>query len=624
MLLLLLPTLALFFFVTTMQRSRHTLWLLRQSSDSILMRATASSFWGGAYRDKTDAYSLELRQWVGTWTIEPGMRHLSIVDGGHGMLCVDQNDDLVVRQGSQDERIGRNPLSRRAPQFVHGGFVFQHREGGLLWYFDFATRSSKPLEIEPLVLNWMTARRPRWRWSVSGLNCLEIRSGNQRRYYRIANGEVVGQIDDSGHPILGVTDNGAWCLVRQRSAPQWAVVDSVSKSVRPLTNREVTWWEVRGNRLIGLYQAKRGFDPINAAQCFDPKSGEPLGEKARFDSSLPWTCEINANGTSLYTLDDMGMLRTVNLDTGVVSHEQIGQGSSWWWPLRLLGIVLAATWWLVWSLGMRREDRSYQPMIDLAILHTVLLACFGVRFYAYMHGPDWVGYLYEWDSVVFLGAAASASGLVMLWVVHGPQSFGFRLGAIAFAVAALAGFAVLVWDVDPLQFDPSMARTKTLVGTSASGATLLALLWFLWAANLRLSHRRDDVVNSNGSEHGFSIRHMIGWTVAFALLFVMLRARTFQLPDRDSLWQLLASGSASGLATGALIWGGLGKAKIRYLLVPVGLGVAGLVYWKMERHDVIRVGAAMVPLILISMLTLRWNGYALRRPIVALPEEDDS
>ncbi|MEL6106844.1 MAG: hypothetical protein AAFU85_12425, partial [Planctomycetota bacterium] len=296
------------------------------------------------------------------------------------------------------------------------------------------------------------------------------------------------------------------------------------------------------------------------------------------------------------------------------------QGQAWWWPLRIVGLTAAVLWWLVWSIGKRRGQRSFQPVIDLAILHSVLSLCFGVRLYAYMNGPNWDGSLYQWESVLFLGTASSAIGLVMLWVVHGPQRLGFRLGAIAFALTVLAGFAVVVWDADPMKFDASMERTKTMLGTAASGAALLSVLWVLKAFGLRLCHRHDDAMPSD-ADRGFSILHMIGWTVAFALLFVVLRWRNFELPEWETAGVLSASGAASGLATGVLLWLGLGRSKLRYLVVPVGLALTGLVYRLTERYDVMQVGTALVPLVLVSMFVFRWNGYYLARPTVIEPVE---
>ncbi|MEO1524300.1 MAG: hypothetical protein AAFX06_02640 [Planctomycetota bacterium] len=623
---LFLPIIVLLFFVSTMQRTNHVLELTRQTCDTLLVRTVSRSYWGSRYDESLEVYDLLSRRWVShfEWDETTPAGGTQLIRGGTEKLHIDYGGNVTLERGKKRETIATIPLRGRLPSDIEGGFIFKHLNG-TLWYFDIESADYWPLEFDSTASDWIRENPDSWRYSIQEGRCLGLQLGPQWQFYLINEGRaewVSTSLPNSAHQVSA---DGTWCLILsddsktfESSLTRKLVDTKTGDVISTLSHPGVLWWGSVGTRLFGFYgdeqKARRGRGVLEGVRRFDPETGLPIGEKIEVDTTEYQGDVFNHMGTRYYFLNQSGLLSTFDIDRGTVSHEYIGPGQGWWWPLRITGISLAVIWWLAWSLTSRRGERSYQPLSDVLILHAVLLVCFGVRLYAYMHGPYWSGTLHQWESVGFLGTASSAIGLAMLWVVHGPQRLGIRLGAVAFSLTLLAGFALAVSEADPLKFDPSMARTKTLVGTAASGIALLAVLWTLKAFGIRLCHRKDLDLDLKDSERGFSIQHMIGWTVAFALLFVVLRLRDFQLPDLDATRQLLTSGSVGGLATGVLLWLGLGRSKWRYLVLVLGLGLAGAVYWAAERQDVMQVSAALVPLTLVSTFAFRWNGYCLRRP----------
>ncbi|MEO1524301.1 MAG: hypothetical protein AAFX06_02645 [Planctomycetota bacterium] len=616
MIFLFIPTFALLFFVVTMQRTPHSLGLKRELDGTYLYRATRMSFWGLPYRRKVEIYDLETDRWVSEWYTDKTIRNVVIRNGGTELVTI--NRDRVISMRPQGERELGSWRPRHSLVAVAGGLVIEVPNRGLC-YFDYEEGTVVPYEFDTTVAEWLQGPRSNWRWQIWNSTCLEVAS-HERVYFRIDGPRLVRMGMSRGRVIDDIASDGSWYIWIKRDAssnmPVRNIVDmETGKVLATVCPPQPIYCQVAGPRLFGICFTERDGKAVLTYQRIDLDTGVRVGQRIELPDAVQDNL-FDATGEHLYSIDEFGVLQSLEVDSGNFSSEEFDGGVSWWWPLRVVGILPALIWWLVWSLGMRRSERSYQPLIDIGILHAVLLACFGVRLYAFMNGPDWDGDLHQWESVGFLGAAASLVGWVMLWVVHGPQGLGIRLGAVAFSLTSLAGFATLVWEIDPLQYDPSLSRMRTMIGTAASGASLLSVLWILSAFGIRLCHRHDSQSRADRRGSGFSIQHMIGWTVAFALLFFLFQLRRVEFPGGEGLLRLAASGTASGLGTAVLLWLGLGRTLWRFLFVAIGLGIAGGLYWLTRSYNVIQVSAALAPLVLVSTFVFRWNGYCLRRPIV--------
>ncbi|MEL6106209.1 MAG: hypothetical protein AAFU85_09235 [Planctomycetota bacterium] len=613
------PVFALLFFVVTMQRTNCQTSLHRDSRECYAIRFTDRSFLGQSYRRKLEAFDLADQRWVNEWLVDPDVNWFWVLEKGERLLhLLHQNSTLVevhegqIRVLAEDFAASVANRNWYSPvELTNNGLLFKKRQTGRIHLFDVKEGVSVPVSFAPPV-----QRHEHWEYYQHAYLAVWSSANDSRRIFHLI-GNVATELGTVDGLLSGISKHGNWCV---RSADPTRETASVlelasGKKIARVDNNQFDRLRVVDNRMYGI--ARRINSSTQTIQRLDPASGNPIGPTL----ALPireW--QFDRSGTRVYMDDGTSALATLNVDTGLFSRRAFGPGMPWWWPLRIFGITAAVVWWLAWSLRMGRNRRSYQPFVDVAILHVTLLACFAVRLYAHVNGPSWSGDLDNWEGAGLLGTAASAIGLVVLWVIFGSQRLGVRLSLIGFAAAALVGFAIVIWDASQATGDHSIDRMRTVVGTVSSGVAMLAILGgFAWHG-IRLLHRTDATVDEKPHERGFGIRHMIVWTIAIALIFVAFQSRSFRLPATANLLNLMASGFASGLATAMLLWLGLGRTRWRFLLAAIAIGIAGGLYWVTQSANLLPISAAFVPILLASTLALRWNGYSLGRPMATTVE----
>ncbi|MEO1524299.1 MAG: hypothetical protein AAFX06_02635 [Planctomycetota bacterium] len=615
---LFVPIVVLLYFVVTMQRTRSGFRL--DGNENSLLRSTRVSYWGGTFRWHYDIFDLLTGEETRYKVDAVGVKAM---DGGRALAYLDETNRLhVISHGTdqmmQPSRVADKPADAHeaanglmASQLVGDEFVLGLGFGDFLRW-NRKTNEIRRIKIPPPVFQY---------WDGESVLACVIGS-DVVRAYRIANGRFL-EIGQTTEPQSNAFfENGEKYLrsTRNQDSHTWQIVETSSgESIARLPRVDGLWgWQARGDKLIAIQarQIPGGMIAILSLQQYDPETLQPVGDGILLRGLSCSDAGFNRDGGAYFVQDrSRVVVHVVNLDKQTASPFVVPEKDRWWWPLRWTGIALAAIWWLAWSVRMRRDSRSFQPVLDIAILHAVFFVCFGGRLYGHMNGPLWNHALHSWESVTFLGTGASFIGWMSLWIVFGPQRGGLRVGAIGVAFTLAIGFVLVIWDLNAVDFDASLARAGTLVGVVAHVVVVLLSLWILWVCGLRLHHRTDEPITVGITGGRFSLLHMIGWTAICALLFVVLGLRRLELPNEDELMKLIADGFAGGLANAVVLWLGLGKSVLRYPFAAIGLCLSGLTYWAIGWLYVAHVGAALIPILLVSSLTFRWNGYCLQRPI---------
>ena len=296
----------------------------------------------------------------------------------------------------------------------------------------------------------------------------------------------------------------------------------------------------------------------------------------------------------------------------------------WWWPARWTAWTLGLIWWLTWSLKQRKERRSLQPFIDIAILHAVIFISTGARLWAYASGPHWNGNLNVWESVAFIGTGLSIVSWFLFWVVFGSQKTSLRFGAMVFGVAVVVATILLMWGAAAQSRRGSygLAIAQTLIGCFTEVATIIALLAVVKFAGLRLNHKVDLTQPPVESRRQLSIRDLFIWMVAFGVLFTVLRQTTIDIPTASNLFYIFTSGLLAGSCGFLVLWLGISRSLWVVVLVAIGFAATYWYHYSIGRLEILHVGFAWLPLILVSAAAFRWHGYSLSRPEQRFDELD--
>ena len=301
----------------------------------------------------------------------------------------------------------------------------------------------------------------------------------------------------------------------------------------------------------------------------------------------------------------------------------------WWWPARWTAWGAGLIWWLTFSIGQRRKQRSMQPAIDVALLHVVVVVCAGCRLWAYHHGPHWSGYLHDWESVAFIGASLSMLTWFLLWVAIGPQAWAVRFGFFIFGVATVIGIVIgiLASAAHARGGNWAYALAETLVGSMSQVPVILGLFIAARLCGLRLQHKNDSAINrlaqAPGPDRRMSIRDMCFWMVAFGVLFTVIKLCVIEVPSADVLTKIFFSGVLTGCSGFATLWLGLGRTLWRIAcVVATSIAVCAYHYW-LDRVEILHVGYAWVPMTLLAAFAFRWHGYSWSRQEYVYADEAD-
>lgn len=230
--------------------------------------------------------------------------------------------------------------------------------------------------------------------------------------------------------------------------------------------------------------------------------------------------------------------------------------------------------------------------------------------------------------IVILGLLFGQLGVAAVWVAWGGQSFSLRVClATAMALGVSAVLVVPVWLI--------------FAGIGAIYAAILLGYWAvvqmpLWVARLALGWRltKPAAGESSATDSGlrFGLKHLLGWTLAVALL---LSAGRWLMPDKEYFQGLIAFGGEvvvpiltlmtfTMLTALCAIAAGLVEQKL-WLWIPVSLAAVAALILAMHAVSAFRSDMDSDPLqtctliavqwgwLLGSMVALRLAGYRLTR-----------
>ncbi|MEL6106843.1 MAG: hypothetical protein AAFU85_12420 [Planctomycetota bacterium] len=489
---LLLPVSGLLFFVVTMQRARSRTNI--NGNECVLTRGTEISYWGQPFRQQLNVFDLQTAAET-TYTIHSDTpskvfnrgRSLAYWDVAGKLHVVSRGVDRVVYELNREltaESAWRSRTGLYGSLSVEDGIVFSLPDGNLLHWNRRTNKSQLLTDEQPEVL---------YRYWDGGTTFACITRADVMHVYQLQRDGLksLGQTEEL--PSSVIFADGAKYLQPRPVESRWAIMDTKTNEILAmLPEIDGVWgWRARGDTLIAVFghESTKGRLSIDSVQQFDPTTLQPLHKEIDVRADELNHFEFDRDGDVLFAIDRTGVVHLIDFTRQRTTRFTAPDGFEWWWPLRVAALAIACLWWLVWSLVLRRDQRSYQPLIDIAIVHALLFVCFGARLHAHMNGPMWNHSLHSWESVIFLGTGASFIGWFSMWIVFGSQHWGLRVGAVAIAFTLAIGFVIVIWDVDAVSFDAALARAESLIGVVAHVAVVLVSLWLLWCCGFRLRHR---------------------------------------------------------------------------------------------------------------------------------------
>lgn len=280
--------------------------------------------------------------------------------------------------------------------------------------------------------------------------------------------------------------------------------------------------------------------------------------------------------------------------------------------------------------GFMRSSISKQT----AILFGLVLALqFALAVLTPVGGPHW-----DWWSHALFGASLACPPLLAVWAVFGPQRAFLRLSLtlwLALAIGAAAAYGMNCNEGKPSEF----LLLFSVAWVVALGA-FQTLLWSVRAVRgWRLERARPGhATSAEGAEQSastssrqFSLRALLGWILAVAVLLGAFRAMAppFDL-EAEELEQLSLEAAQisllfilEGLPVIALAWIVLVDGRRRTLRCVLSLlillslaalyGIAGEMDVFPEPREMLECGAGALLNGLICLYALRSCGYRLRR-----------
>ena len=613
MLMLVAPLSVALFYCITVQHARGNRVLFSQDLTKVCTK-TKVSFWGQDYQDLLVVSDMVTGHQLGKM-VTKSIRKTHIDDFGRVLYLDEQNREwlwdpvggktrrLDIPWYPPDRQQNLNPLDLN---WIDRKTLVYEDTQGLFRRYDIDTQESS-------LVRWARPTNETFSYWDSNDNLISVDKASGTHSYHLVDDrlEFIGKSSDA--PFRSFFPGGERRVRASKDLLSCQVVDVASGEVElelEATRTNVCVWRAEGEYVTCYYCW--GVDLQNPtiihAEFYDAQSGE-LGHEVSMQEKIDdIRFAPKANRIVVTSPDQSVVLLNLDGTKAVMSSDPI----PWRWPARIVCFLLAGTWWLIWSLRLRQGKRSYQVFYDLAILHLIGAVCTGARLWAYTSGPDWGGAMHVLESVAFLGINGSIVTLTIFWLVHGSHRWSTRIGIGVLAAAALFSGIILLWDAGSRGNDRSLARAQTVIGTTATALMITGLFATSWVSGIRLRHTTDDVTSRPPkSQSQISIRALAGWMICFGVLFTIVKLRSFPVPNNDNLIELVTNGSAGGLAACLTVWLVLGRTRWRLPICIMGYGLVIFQYYRTQRLDVMEVGWALIPMLLVAAMALRWNGYRL-------------
>ena len=307
-------------------------------------------------------------------------------------------------------------------------------------------------------------------------------------------------------------------------------------------------------------------------------------------------------------MDQGGKLVDLSVDG---SQQIVRDDPHRFWPhFRVASIVGGLIWWLSWVWGFRRRVRSFQPLIDLCLLHSLGIAVCLLRFWRDPGVPN-ISYP---ESFIIQGIGISALCLLAVWFASGSTKWRRRFAMILLSGAPLWVALLLLGD-------------QLGVSLSASSVLAISIIFFLFAISLFsrrigivLIHSSDQKESWKSWDRGFRIRDLFVWTFALAILLLIARRFELSVPAWEYSKMMIVMGGLLAVTSSIGLWINISASNWKRRL-SLGILTVGLPYgvmWLLHADDFmlptywfVGLFAMTAATTILAGLSLRWNGYRL-------------
>ena len=342
------------------------------------------------------------------------------------------------------------------------------------------------------------------------------------------------------------------------------------------------------------------------------------GKETVFETeSDPKPVRFVRNGELLASVDAYGITTIWNWATG--QRVAVLDRHRWWAPQFAALVIAFVVWMVVWVWSGIQRRRSWQPLIDVLLLHAVILGIAYLRLDRGGISPDFTKL-----SAAFLQAsAASLICLLIVWVVFAGHRWPFRLAGLVTGFAVFWGSMILCWNATNGLDSEIFGASVYLFGCQIAWCKMM----LMQLRGTRLVFASDAGTDILGGQRRrqFTVQDVMVWFSAVALLLAVAR---FASPGWMP-WQLCALVAVIGFtqaATVIVIFGLVERSPacwIPCVSVPLVAVMAGsvprLIFDQIKPYHPeiwwhIGLNVAFAALLVVSLSILRCHGYRLAKP----------
>lgn len=317
-----------------------------------------------------------------------------------------------------------------------------------------------------------------------------------------------------------------------------------------------------------------------------------------------------------YQLQQNGEVAFADLNGG--RHVIATSPPATWLRWTIITITSTVLWWIIWTCGMRQTDRSYQAVIDIALLYGLVFLASTIRLFTGSY--DWTPN--QPESALFFAATTSVIALLLLWFVFGSNNWRRRCTQAILVIALIFWVYLLLWKREG-------GWSMGILLPTFSVTSLLTLL-LLIASGYRLTHTIGCPVKPAWVGRTVGIKQLVIWTLSFAVLFGVLRSAEMIIVSRQDFLAHLAEGVAAGILAMICVFAiltlrskilGLAVSVIAFVCLTAGINQFLGTPPTWSGGSLFHPGGSFAVLfslqtilLIASLLAVRANGYRLSRP----------
>ncbi|MEO1618387.1 MAG: hypothetical protein AAFV88_21220 [Planctomycetota bacterium] len=363
------------------------------------------------------------------------------------------------------------------------------------------------------------------------------------------------------------------------------------------------WGDRPSEVLLFAHKDKRGL--VSGVTMISEVDGQPLHS---FDFARP-----QPKSSSLFVVDDHvwsfndGSILCFDRDGKQVFQYRSSYDA--WFP-RALGLIASVgLFWVVLTWLTRRSTPSWVPVISVSVLFATVLVASTVRLFTGTHRylPS------EPESGVFFGATFALATIITFWFVFGRTAWPYRIATVILVFAINVGVYLGLW-LKEGSWNMSLLAPAFLLA-------LAAFLCGVYRLKLRFHHRHEISQPQSWVGARFQLGQLILWTLAFAILFGVLRFTPELHAKRESIWNHSVQGAAGGIAA-ALIACAVLVRRWSLLAFGIAIVVIACICWTLnnylgepprwDRGVLFHPGGSFLSLIMVQSVLLAATAWAAR------------